>query len=264
MSGSKVLEFPGASFAVKDHAERRSKVAGMDTVALTIVHDLRNPLSAIHAAAEMLVTTELSKLQIQRLVRNMYLASTRSQELLKHFEESCRWESSRKPCSLGELIAAAIIRVSPAATAQSVVIEQIVPPNLIIIADRPGIESVLDNLLNNAVQALTDGGMILVSACRKEGSAVVEVRDTGPGVPQKVQQRLFQPFVSAGKKNGLGLGLASAHRTVTDHGGRMWLHSEPGLGACFAFSLPIEPTSRRSQLDPSPAEAAPDETATCS
>ena len=52
----------------------------METVALTIVHDLRNPLSAIHAAAEMLMTTELSQPQMQRLVRNMYLASTRSQE----------------------------------------------------------------------------------------------------------------------------------------------------------------------------------------
>ena len=245
MSGS-TLEIPGASFAVNDHGERRSRVAGMETVALTIVHDLRNPLSAIHAAAEMLMTTELSQPQVQRLVRNMYLASTRSQELLMHFEESCRWESRRKPCRLGELITAAIARVSPAATAHSVVIEQFVPPNLTIIADPSGIESVLDNLLNNAVQALADGGVILVSASTKEGSAVVEVRDTGPGVPQEVQQRLFQPFVSAGKKNGLGLGLAAAHRTVTEHGGRMWLYSEPGLGACFAFSLPIESMSRRS------------------
>ena len=79
MSGS-TLELPGASFAVNDHRERRSRVAGMETVALTIVHDLRNPLSAIHAAAEMLMTTELSQPQMQRLVRNMYLASTRSQE----------------------------------------------------------------------------------------------------------------------------------------------------------------------------------------
>jgi signal transduction histidine kinase len=245
MSGS-TLEIPGASFAVNDHGERRSRVAGMETVALTIVHDLRNPLSAIHAAAEMLMTMELSQPQMQRLVRNMYLASTRSQELLMHFEESCRWESRRKPCRLGELITAAIARVSPAATAHTVVIEQFVPPNLIILADPPGIESVLDNLLNNAVQVLADSGMILVSASTKESSAVVEVRDTGPGVPQEVQQRLFQPFVSAGKKNGLGLGLAAAHRTVTEHGGRMWLYSEPGLGACFAFSLPIESMSRRS------------------
>jgi signal transduction histidine kinase len=243
MSGSNTLELPRESLGVNHHAERRSRIAGMDTVALTIVHDLRNPLSVIHAAAEMLMNTDLSKLQMQRLVRNMYLASTRSQELLQHFAESCRLESSRrKPCNLSDLIAAAIARVSLAATAQSVRIEQLVPLDLIVIAERPGIESVLDNLLNNAVQALMGGGMIRASAARKEGAAVVEVRDTGPGVPPEVQQRLFQPFVSGGKKNGLGLGLAAAHQTVTEHGGRMWLYSEPGWGACFAFSLPIERT----------------------
>lgn len=240
MSGSNTLELPRGSFAVKDQPERRSRVAGMDTVALTIVHDLRNPLSAIHAAAEMLMTTELSQPQMQRLVKNMYLASTRSQELLEHFAESCRSESRRKPCNLGELIAAAKARVTPAATAQSVRIEHPGPSDLMVVADRAGIESVLDNLLNNAVQALTGGGMIQVWAASKEDSAVVKVRDTGPGVRPDVREKLFQPFVSAGKKNGLGLGLAAAHQTVTEHGGRMWHYSEPGWGACFAFSLPME------------------------
>ena len=241
MGGSNTLEVPRESFAVKDQSERFSKIAVMDTVALTIVHDLRNPLSAIHAAAEMLMTTELSQRQMQRLVKNVYLASTRSQELLQHFAESCRSESSRrKPCNLSELIAAAIARASPAATAQSVRIEHLGPSDLMVMADRAGIESVLDNLLNNAVQALTAAGMIRVSAASKEGSAVVEIRDTGPGVRPDVREKLFQPFVSAGKKNGLGLGLAAAHQTVTEHGGRIWLYSEPGWGACFAFSLPIE------------------------
>lgn len=240
MSGINTLESPRESFAVNGHTQQRRRLAEMDTVALTIVHDLRNPLSAIHAAAEMLLSTELSQLQMRRLVKNMYLASTRSQELLESFAESCRVESRRKACNLGELIDAAIARVSPNATAQAVLIEELVPSDLIVVADRSGIESVLDNLLNNAVQALPIGGVIQVSASLTEGSVVVEVRDTGPGVLPEVQPMLFQPFVSAGKKNGLGLGLAAAHHTVSEHGGRMWHYSEPGWGACFAFSLPIE------------------------
>jgi signal transduction histidine kinase len=240
MSGRNALDLNDRSIAVNRRIDGRGKRAGMDTVALTIVHDLRNPLSAIHAAAEMLMSTELSKLQMQRLVKNMYLASTRSQELLQSFADSCRVESRRKACNLDELIAAAIARVSAAAAAQMVLIEELVRSNLIIVADRSGIESVLDNLLNNAVQALTDGGVIQVSASSIEGWVVVEVRDTGPGVLPEIQPRLFQPFVSAGKENGLGLGLASAYQTVTTHGGQMWLKSEPGWGACFAFSLPFE------------------------
>jgi signal transduction histidine kinase len=239
MSGTNTLESPSKSFAVNRHAKRR-RLAGMDTVALTIVHDLRNPLSAIHAAAEILLSTELSQLKMRRLVKNMYLASMRSQELLQNFAESCRMESRRKACNLGELIKGAIARVAAAATAQAVLIEELVPSDLIIVADRSGIESVLDNLLNNAVEVLARGGVIQVSASRNGSSVVVEVRDTGPGVLPEVQPRLFQAFVSAGKENGLGLGLASAYQTVTAHGGVLWLKSEPGWGACFAFTLPIE------------------------
>jgi len=63
-------------------------------------------------------------------------------------------------------------------------------------------------------------------------------RDTGPGIAPAIRDSLFEPFVSAGKKNGLGLGLALSRQTVLDHGGEMWAESEPGQGACFRVRLP--------------------------
>jgi two-component system sensor histidine kinase HydH len=65
------------------------------------------------------------------------------------------------------------------------------------------------------------------------------VRDTGPGIAPEIRGSLFEPFVSAGKKNGLGLGLALSRQTVLDHGGDMWAESEPGEGACFRVRLPV-------------------------
>ncbi len=63
------------------------------------------------------------------------------------------------------------------------------------------------------------------------------MEDSGPGIPLRIRDRLFDPFVTAGKKNGLGLGLALARRTVRDHGGDMWV--EPADGARFVIRLPL-------------------------
>ena len=67
---------------------------------------------------------------------------------------------------------------------------------------------------------------------------MVHVEDTGPGIAPEIRAQLFQPFVSLGKRNGLGLGLALSRQTVLDHGGDMWVESVPGRGARFSFRLP--------------------------
>ena len=68
---------------------------------------------------------------------------------------------------------------------------------------------------------------------------LVEVQDNGPGIAPEIRSQLFQPFVSAGKRNGLGLGLALSRQTVLEHGGDMWVESPSGGGARFLFRLPL-------------------------
>jgi len=79
-----------------------------------------------------------------------------------------------------------------------------------------------------------------VTAKAEEGSVLVEVRDTGPGISPEIRDRLFQPFVTSRKGSGLGLGLALARQAIVDHGGDMWATSTPGHGACFSFRLPMQ------------------------
>jgi signal transduction histidine kinase len=69
-------------------------------------------------------------------------------------------------------------------------------------------------------------------------TALIQVEDTGPGIAPEIRGKLFQPFVTAGKRNGLGLGLALTRQTVIDHGGDLWVESEPGHGARFILRLP--------------------------
>jgi len=94
------------------------------------------------------------------------------------------------------------------------------------------------NLIANAIEAMPGGGEVRISAELVADSVVVHVDDTGPGIAPDIRPKLFQPFVTAGKRNGLGLGLAFTRQTVMDHGGDIWVDSAPGGGARFSLRLP--------------------------
>jgi signal transduction histidine kinase len=204
----------------------------------SIVHDLRNPLSAIHGGAELLMSSGLSKPQIDRIALSMYGASVRMRELLEEFVDRSRTAGTVVELSdIGELVRCAVSKIAVSAEFQFVQIVQTVPEDLTVPLDRHRIQRVLVNLLVNALEAMPHGGTIYLSAVTDSRSVVVRVRDTGPGIAPEIQNRLFQPFASAGKANGMGLGLALSRQTVIDHGGNMWAESS-NRGACFAFSLP--------------------------
>jgi len=204
----------------------------------SIVHDLRNPLSTILGSAEVLISSRLSEPQVHRLARNMYGASIRIKELLDEVLTRFRGtERGVEPTDLRELVTSAVDKIALAAGAQSVQIVQDVPENLVIPLDRQRILRVFVNLLVNALDVMLDGGTIRISALLENHSVRITVRDTGPGIAPEIRDRIFQPFATAGKASGLGLGLAFSRQAVIDHGGRMWLESG-GAGACFAFCLP--------------------------
>jgi signal transduction histidine kinase len=103
--------------------------------------------------------------------------------------------------------------------------------------DRNRIHRVLVNLLVNALEVMPQGGTIHVSAVSQGRSVLIRVRDTGPGISPEIRDRLFQPFATAGKADGLGLGLAFSRQTAIDHGGEIWAES-PRRGACLVIRLP--------------------------
>ena len=214
------------------------KPAGAEPEITSIVHDLRNPLSTIQGSAELLLSDRLSREQVHRIARNLYSASVCMRELLD--EILTRYSGSNRsvePCDLRELVNNAMDKVALVAEAQSVEIIQNIPENLHITLDRPRIQRVLVNLFVNALDVMPSGGNIQISAIPEGGLVLVKVRDTGPGINPEIRDRLFQPFATAGKSGGLGLGLAFSRQAVLDHGGQMWVE-RGGCGACFAFYLP--------------------------
>ena len=204
----------------------------------SILHDLRNPLGAIYAASEMLIQVDAGPTQVKRLATNIYRAAGRMRELLADLSSVARGDRpTPEICDIGEVIAAASDAASANTNNHNVQILVKVPEGIELPLIRSRMERVFFNLIANALEAMPAGGQLHV-VCRRATSYVqIELEDTGPGIPRGIRDRLFEPFVTAGKPNGLGLGLALSRRTVLNHGGDIW--TEPATGARFVIRLPL-------------------------
>ena len=103
------------------------------------------------------------------------------------------------------------------------------------------------NLLRNAVEAVTDleHSDVALVAETHDGMVRISVIDNGPGLPDDVKARLFQPFVST-KETGMGMGLSICHNIIVAHDGRLWAEVNPEGGTIFRLTLPIAPTAEQS------------------
>jgi signal transduction histidine kinase len=218
------------------HQER---ITGTGRLSASILHDLWNPVAAISGAAEMLVDKDLPPAQIKRLSGNIYRASQRIQEMLQDQLNVSRGESRRpEPSRLREIAEAACESLSATAESYGTTLAVEIAPVVELPLNRARMERAFVNLISNAIEAMPEGGQVRISAQFVAGSVVVHVDDTGPGVAPEIRSRLFQPFVTAGKSNGVGLGLVFTRQTVLEHGGDLWLDIAPGGGARFSLRLP--------------------------
>jgi signal transduction histidine kinase len=218
---------------------QQERTTGTGRLSASILHDLWNPVAAISGAAEMLVDTDLPPAQIKRLAGNIYRASQRIQEMLQDQLNVSRGESrGPEPSRLREIAEAACESLSATAESYGTTLAVEIAPVVELPLNRARMERAFVNLISNAIEAMPEGGQVRISAQFLAGSVVVHVDDTGPGVAPEIRSRLFQPFVTAGKSNGVGLGLVFTRQTVLEHGGDLWLDIAPGGGARFSLRLP--------------------------
>jgi len=219
---------------------RQERISTIGRLSTSIIHDLRNPLAAIYGGAEMLVDDDLSPQQVRRLASNIYRSSRRVQELLQELADVTRGRAhAPEPCTLREVVMAASQAIGDRADRQGVLMSLDVPGEIELPLERSPMERVFENLFTNALDAMPDGGSVSVAASRRgDAGVLVTVEDSGPGIPDAIRSRLFQPFVTSGKKNGIGLGLALSRQTVLDHGGDIWIDRDFKSGARFVVRLP--------------------------
>jgi signal transduction histidine kinase len=230
--------------SAREELIRRERISTIGQLSSSIVHDLRNPLASIYGGAEMMVDGDLNPAQLQRIAGNIYRSSRVINEMLQELVDVSRGRiHPPEICRLDEVIGAAIDVLSTTAAECGVKIDASIDPAIELPLERTRMERVFLNLLSNAIEAMPAGGHVSVSAKQNGSGILVSVADTGPGIPEAVRDRLFQPFVTSGK-NGLGLGLALSRQTLLDHGGDLWVENDGGVesnrasGAHFHLRLP--------------------------
>jgi len=147
--------------------------------------------------------------------------------------------------SIGDVVSTVLTAVEPLATGKQLALNSVLPPDLPLArGDERRIAQVLLNLVGNAIK-FTDSGEVAVLASAANGSFTIAVRDTGPGIPEADQRKIFDEFKqaetssSAWKTGGTGLGLSIAKRIVEMHGGKINVESSPGQGSTFSITLPL-------------------------
>jgi two-component system, OmpR family, phosphate regulon sensor histidine kinase PhoR len=240
----------GAVVAARDTTEL-TRVADMrrDFVA-NVSHELKTPLAAIRGYAETLRDGALDEPPTaRRFTERILNQCQRLQELLDDLLTLSRLEGlasslELEPVDLQALIRRAVELLSPAAREKQVEIEVEDPPAIRLQGDADGMERLLLNLLGNAIKYNRPEGKVTVRLLQVDGWAILEVSDTGIGVPPEAIPRIFERFYRVDKgrareEGGTGLGLAIVKHVAQAHGGQVEVESRLGRGSTFRVRLPI-------------------------
>jgi signal transduction histidine kinase len=224
---------------------RRERLATIGQTAGSIVHDLRNPLATISTAAEILSRDGLAPERCRTLLDSQLRATQRMQAMLRELLDFARgsYDLKLEHHSLVTLVDRAIQGVSRSAVQAGVIIEAEIAADLSITADAERMRRVFENLLTNSIQAMPEGGRVLIKAASLSDHLRIDVIDNGPGVPLEIQDRLFEPFVSDGKSGGTGLGLAIAQSIIEAHKGTINLEADVMEGVDISIKLPLNESS---------------------
>jgi PAS domain S-box-containing protein len=213
-----------------------------------LVHELKTPLTPIMSSSDLLVSglTEEPWLSVaQNIQRGAINLNRRIGELLDLARgEIGMLKLNPKRVDVLKLLQHVGSEMSTVATSNGQTLKVELPETLPLPwADEDRIRQITQNLLVNATKFTPEGGTITLRAKEQNGALVVEVQDTGYGIPEEEQKRLFRPYHrQIGDRehlSGLGLGLALCKNLVQLHGGRIWVVSQEGKGSTFAFSIPI-------------------------
>jgi signal transduction histidine kinase len=239
--GTAERELAAMQHELSETLSQKTRLAALGLAVSKISHDLRNMLSSAQLLSDRL--RAVKDPTVQRLVPKLIASLDRAIRLCVHtldFGQAHEAPPRRKRFELAPLVSEVgdslgLPRVGMIAWTLDI------EDRLEVDADRDQLYRVLSNLCRNAVQALESegepAGEIMIIARREGAVAIIDVADTGPGVPEKARARLFQAFQSVSRKGGSGLGLAIAAELVQAHGGQIDLVSNEG-GATFRVTIP--------------------------
>ncbi|MFP4053066.1 MAG: sensor histidine kinase [Phycisphaerae bacterium] len=210
-----------------------------------LAHEIKNPLSTINLNLKLL-TEDLADHEDEdhvRLRRRLLRVGEEVDRLRSILDDFLRFagkvELQLHRVDMRDLVSELVDFFSPQADAARVVLRTSFPDEPVPCrVDANLIKQAVLNLLINAVQAMAEGGELMVHIRREGSSGIIEVVDTGPGMPPNVREKVFDIYYST-KKGGSGLGLPTTRRIIHEHNGKLHLETEPRCGTKFTIALPL-------------------------
>ena len=238
--------------AVRQQLMESQRLATIGTIAAVIAHEFNNLLTPIVSYSQFaLQSAESDKPDlelIKKALSKAFGSATKAGKICTSMLSLARGESAFGEVSVQKLVDEVLMVLARDPQKDGIALRLQVQPDLLVYGDEVQLERVLLNLLINARQAmLGKGGSLTVKASKADDAKEVRIQviDTGPGIPEKLLPKIFQPFFTTkgtakqGESKGTGLGLAICKEIIEHHKGRIEVTSEIGRGTTFTIHLPI-------------------------
>ena len=223
------------------------KLAAMGRLTSQIAHELNNPIYGIMNTLELL-KTEIPPESKRRRILDLSLSEIqRLSEMLRNMLSFSKpEEEKRRPIKIDELIEGILLVMEKQMRESNIQVETSFDPDIPeIMASTNQMRQVMLNILKNAKEAMPKGGVLTVRTGKEDNKVLVQIQDTGIGIPEEIRDKIFEAFFTTKQKvKGVGLGLSVCYGIIKDHGGEIKVESEEGKGTTFVISLPIESKPR--------------------
>jgi signal transduction histidine kinase len=244
--------------AIKEQLTESQRLAAIGTIAAVIAHEFNNILTPMISYSQYALQSAESDQPdiglIRKALGKSFQASTKAGRICNSMLSLARGETTFGPVSIQTLVDEVLLVLARDPQKDGIALRVQVQPDLCVDGDQVQLEQVLLNLLINARHAmLGKGGALTIKAGTVEnGQLRIQVIDTGPGIPEKLLPKIFQPFFTTkgtarrGETKGTGLGLSICKDIVEHHHGRIEVQSEVGKGTTFSIYLPSAQAGTRS------------------
>ena len=226
--------------AAEERLAQQAALARVGQMAAVVAHEVRNPLAGIKGAIQVLMSRRNTDDAELPVMRDIVARIDSLSELINDLMVFARPRPLRLAAvELHTIVADAMTMVRRDPAAHGIDITAQAEP-ITVTADGELVRAMILNLLLNAAQAMAGAGRVVVTTERHGEMAVIQIRDTGPGIPEDIRAQIFEPFFTT-KARGGGLGLPIARRTAELHGGSLTLECPADGGTIVAMTLPIRP-----------------------
>lgn len=228
---------------LRERAKQAERLAELGTLTGGLAHEIKNPLSTVQLNLQLLQEDMLpSNPAYSRMINRLNTCERETGRLREILDDFLRYagkiELQRAPVELNRMCEELVDFFLPQAQQQRVQLRlKRWPSDAVISADERLLKQAVLNLMLNGIQAMPNGGEMIMAVSLAESEAVIEVIDTGSGIEPEALSKIFDAYYST-KKSGTGLGLAMTRRIAEEHGGKLTVNSEVGKGSDFALRLP--------------------------